>query len=145
MNRWQKAAWYNIVVISVAFSLAGISVGVLATKYGFPKALGGLGLLGFLGLLGLSGVLFRKEKSHVDFDERDRLIFYRATQITFALLWPLFTAVCMVPFFIIGPNKTISSNVLPIILLVTSIPLILLHSLVTLILYGRGGKENDNE
>ena len=145
MNRWQKIAWYNIIVILVTFGITGISIGVLAIKYGFPKALGGLGALGLLGLLGLSVVFFRKEKAHVDFDERDQLIFYRATQITFALFWLLFTAICMVPWFIIGPNKTISSNALPIILFVTSIPLIFLQSLVTLILYGRGGKEKENE
>ena len=141
MNRWQKIAWYNIIVILVTFSLTGTNVGVLTIKYGFPKALSGLGTLGFLGLLGLSGVIFRKKKSHVDFDERDKLIFYRVIQITFALFWPLLTAVCMIPWLIVGLNNTISSNALPIILLITCIPLILLQSLTTLILYGRGGKD----
>ena len=62
MNRWQKIAWYNLIIIFVSFSLTAAVVGILALKYGMPKALGGLGALGTLGLLGLSPVLFREKK-----------------------------------------------------------------------------------
>ena len=116
MNRWQKIAWYNLIVILVTFSITAAIVGLLAVKYGMPKALSGLGFLGTLGLLGLSGIIFRQKKNKVDFDERDKLIFYRSIQITFAVFWPVFTAVCMIPWFIVGPKGSIPSNILPLIL-----------------------------
>ena len=72
MNRWQKIAWYNIVVILATLSITTITVGVLAMKYGFPKALSGLGFLGTLGLLGLSGIIFKQKKGQTDFDEREQ-------------------------------------------------------------------------
>ena len=136
MNKWQKIAWYNIFIIIFAFILTGVCVGVLTIKYGMPKALSGLGMLGTLGLLGLSGLIFKKKKHNVEFDERDRLIFYKSIQITFAIFWPLFTAACMVPWFIIRPNNLISINVLPIILGAVGITLIVVQSIATLIQYG---------
>ena len=142
MNRWQKIAWYNIIVISSSFSLTAITVGALAIKYGMPKALSGLGMLGTLGLLGLSGMIFRQKKDQVDFDERDKLIFYKSIQIAYAVLWPVFTAACMIPWFIIGPNNPISSNTLPVMLGVIGITLVLSQSLTTLILYGRRGEKS---
>jgi len=143
MNRWQKIARYNIIIILVSFSLTAAVVGILALKYGMPKALGGLGALGTLGLLGLSPVLFRKKEGTVDYDERDKLIFYRSTQIAYAVFWPVFTAACMVPWFIVGPNNSIPSNALPLMLGAVGITLILMQSLTTLIQYGRGGKDNE--
>lgn len=143
MNKWQKIAWYNLFVIVLAFVLTGSCVGFLAIKYGMPKALDGLGVIGTLGLLGLSGIIFKKKKGNVDFDERDRLIFYKSIQIAFGVFWPLFTAACMVPWFIVGPGKPISSSVLPIMLGSIGIMLIAVQSIATLIQYGRGGKENE--
>ena len=146
MNRWQKIAWYNITVILLTFVLATISVTVLAFKYGFPKAFAGLGMLGFLGLLGLSAVIFKKPTAQVDFDERDKLIFYKSLQITYALFWPIFTAGCMIPWFIIGPfNKTVPTNVFPIMLGSIGITLTFIQSLATLIQYGFKSKGEKNE
>ena len=145
MNRWQKIAWYNIIVILSTFGIAAISITALAFKYGFPKALAGLGTLGLLGLLGFSAIIFRKPKEYVDFDERDKLIFYKSIQITFALFWPLFTAACMTPWFMTGPNKTVPSNIFPIMLGSIGVTLVLIQSLATLIQYGRTNKGVKNE
>jgi len=145
MNRWQKIAWYNIFVIIFAFILTGVCVGVLTIKHGMPKALDGLSMFGTLGLLGLSGLIFKKRKHQVELDERDRLIFYKSIQITFAVFWPLFTAACIVPWFIIGPNKLISSIVLPIMLGAIGITLIIVQSIATLVQYGWKEKEKNNE
>ncbi len=140
MNRWQKIAWYNLIVIAISLTLSGTAIGVLALLVGMPKAIGGLGLLGFLGFLGLSPVLFRKKRGEVDFDERDRLINYRAILGAYSMLWLVLTAACMIPFFIIGPSGSISVCWLPLMLFTISITLTLVHSMGILIQYGRGGE-----
>jgi hypothetical protein len=143
MNRWQKIAWYNIAVISLALGMTAINIAVMAMKYGFPKAFSGLGTLGSLGLLGLAGVIFKKKKDQVDFDERDRLIFYKSMQTANAVFWPLFSAACMIPWFIVGAAGTVSSNILPLILGSMGVTVIVLQSLATLIQYNRGGDKNE--
>ncbi len=144
MNKWQKIAWYNIFVIIFTFILTGVCVGILTIKYGMPKALSGLGMLGTLGLLGLSDLIFKKKKHHVEFDERDKLIFYKSIQITFAIFWPLFTTACMVPWFIIGPNNPISSNMLPVMLGAIGITLVVVQSIATLVQYGWRSRDGEN-
>ena len=143
MNRWQKIAWYNVLVIIFTFILTGLCVGILTIKHGMPKALSGLGSLGTLGLLGLSGFIFKKKKQHEEFDERDRLIFYKSIQIAYAIFWPLFTASCMIPWFIIGPNNLIPINVLPLMLGVIGITLIVAQSIGVLVQYGRKEKYHE--
>jgi hypothetical protein len=141
MNRWQKIAWYNIFVITFTFILTGLCVGILTIKHGMPKALSGLGTLGTLGLLGLSGFIFKEKKQQVEFDERDRLIFYKSIQIAYAIFWPLFTAACMVPWFIIGPNNLIPTNALPLMLVAIAISLTAAQSIAVLVQYGRRVKD----
>jgi len=140
MNRWHKIAWYNVIVIVASLFLSGTVISILAITVGMPKAMGGLGCFGTLGLLGLSPLLFKKGRSKVDLDERDRLINYRAILAAYSIFWLVFTAVCMVPWFILGPNGSISVNVLPLILVGIGVTLELMHSIAILVQYGRGGK-----
>jgi hypothetical protein len=50
---------------------------------------------------------------------------------------------CMVPFSILGPKATISVSWLPHIFGGAAISMFFVHSVVTLIGYGRGGKDNE--
>ena len=87
MNRMQKIAWYNMIVIVAALTASGATVGLLAIFFGMPKALGGLGFLGIAGFMGLSPVLFRKKQGDVDFDERDLLIYRKAIIVAYSIFW----------------------------------------------------------
>lgn len=140
MNRMQKIAWYNLIVIVAALTASGVTVGLLAIFFGMPIALAGLGFLGITGFLGLSPVLFRKKQGEVDFDERDLLINRKATVVAYSIFWLFFSAACMIPWFLVGPNKSIPSNSLPALLVAGGITLVLSQSLAILILYGKGEK-----
>ena len=88
MNRSQKIAWYNLIVILVSLILAGAAIGVLAAIFGMPRALGGLGFMGICGLMGLTPILFREKRGQLGFmgyDERDLLIFRKATVIAYSI------------------------------------------------------------
>ncbi len=140
MNKAQKMAWLFVITISVAVLLTGGAVGIFYFKFGLPKALAGLGFLGITGFGGLGPLIFRKDKGKVEFDERDQLINYRAVLGAYSVFWIVFTAACMIPWFIIGPSGSISVNVLPLMLCGIGITLTLIHSLAILIQYGRTGK-----
>ncbi len=145
MNRQQKIAWYNLIVIVTVFTLSGVAIGTLTIIVGMPGALGGLGLLGFLGFLGLTPIIFRKKKGElkIDFDERDQVIWMRANVGAYSVFWLVFTAACMIPWFIIGPKGTIPVNVLPMMLGGIGMFLIVVQSVLTLIQYKMGGANHE--
>ena len=145
MNKQQKIAWYNIIVIAVVSVITAAAIAILYSKYGFPKALAGLGLLGFMGLLGLTSLLFRQKKGKMNFDERDTLIHYRSSVIAYAAFFPVFTVACMVPWFVFGSKTSVSLSILPIMLGFFGIFLVLVQSIAILILYGRETQNNEEK
>ena len=147
MNRAQKIARFNLIVVLVALALSATAISVAYFIIGLPmqRALGGLGFLGICGLIGLSPILFRKKRGEISFDERDLLIYNRASIVAYSVFWLVFTAACMIPWSIIGPSGSISVNVLPIMLFGIGITLALVHSLVILVQYGWGIKEKSHE
>jgi len=141
MNRWQKIAWYNLVVVLISLVLCGIAVTVLAylasvAERPLRAALGGLGFLGVIGFAGLSPFLFRKTKGQVEFDERDQLYNMRAWFAGYCASYLFFVVVCMTTWFIYGPKGAISVNILPLTALGGLMALILVHSLAILGQYG---------
>jgi len=143
MNRAQKIALYNLIVIMTSLTITVIAIGSLAIVYGIPKALGGLGFLGTAGFIGLSPILFRKKRGHLDLDERDLLIYSKASLVAYSLFWVLFTAACIVPWLILKTGASIPVIVLPCMLAIGFITVQFVQSVAILIQYGRKGKENE--
>jgi len=145
MNRAQKIAWFNLIVVFTSLSLCSIAVGVLAFVADFPisRALAGFGFIGLVGLCGLSKSFFRKDKGQVTFDERDLLIQKKAKAASYTAFWVLFVVAAMVPFFILGPEGVISVKMLPAMIFGGIVVLVLVESIVILAEYGLGGKENE--
>ncbi len=140
MNRTQKIALYNLIVIISSLTITGAAVGILAIMYGMPKALSGSGFLGILGLIGLSPILFRKKREQLVFDERDLLIYRKATIAAYSTFWIFFTTVCMVPYLVLDRGATIRVVVLPGMLAGGFIIFQLIQSISILIQYSRGPK-----
>ena len=90
-------------------------------------------------------MIFRKDKGKVIFDERDRLIKERAKLAGFTAAFLFAGLACMIPFFILGPDRAISVIWLPNIWGGTF--LIVLFGLVQVVIFGwvfgmgRGWKE----
>ena len=143
MNRAQKIALYNLIVIMASLTITGAAVGILAIVLGMPRALGGLGFLGICGLLGMSPILFRKKRGQLGFDERDLLIYNRASLVAYSVFWVLFTAACMVPWLILDKGSTIPAVVLPLMLAAGFFVVQLVQSVAVLVQYGRGGKDGE--
>jgi len=141
MNRMQKIAWFNLIVTSLALGLSIAAFGVAYFIFGLPtyRAAGGFGFIGIMGLSGLSPVLFRKDKSKVQFDERDTAIQRKAAIVAYSFFWLLFVAAAMTPWFILGPNGNITVNYLPWMVFGGMFTVMFLQSIVTLNEYGWRG------
>ena len=136
MNRAQKMAWFNLTVIVASLTISGTAVGILTILYGMPKALGGLGFLGIAALIGLSPILFRKRRGQISFDERDQLIYRRATFAAYSIFWFFFTAACMIPWWILETGARIRVVLLPCMLAGGYIIFQLVQSVAILVQYG---------
>jgi len=143
MNRLQKMAWYNLILIIAVLTLTGTVVAVLAHKYGVLHARDGLCMLGLLGFLGLSSHLFRKKHGKTDLDERDQFIQKRATLIAYTVFWVVWILGSMTAWLIIGPGNSVPVVVLPLIVLVGGLIVTSVQSVAILIQYG--WKEKNNE
>ena len=141
MNRAQKIALYNLIVIMASLTITGAAVGILSIMHGMPKALGGLGFLGIAALIGLSPILFRKKRGQLGFDERDLLIYRRATVAAYSTFWVFFTAACMVPWLVLECGARIRVVLLPCMLVGGFVIVQLIQSVAILVQYGWGGKE----
>lgn len=146
MNRAQKIARFNLIVIMTALVLSTIAVGVLHFVVGLPlgRALGGFGFIGICGLTGLSQLLYKKERDKVSFDERDLMILRKASLGAYSIFWFLFVLAAMIPFFVLGPKGAVSVKYLAAMVFGGMIVVVLVQSVITLELYGwreKGEKE----
>jgi hypothetical protein len=145
MNKAQKIAWFNLIVISLALGLSVVAFCIFHFVFGLPpnRAAAGFAFIGIMGFAGLSPILFRKDKSKVQFDERDLIIHRKSTIVAYSVFWVLFVAAAMVPWGIIGPNGTITVNYLPWMVFGGMCVVMLLQSIVMLNEYGWKGKESE--
>lgn len=143
MNRAQKIAWCFVIMISLAFIVSLIAIGLLCPKYGMPKALLGFGFMGIAGLAGIAPLFIRKDKGKVEFDERDKQINIRAAWAGFASSYLVFGLACMIPFSVLGPKATISVTWLPNIFMAGGMMMFFVHSVAILVQYGKGGGGNE--
>jgi len=142
VNRAQKIAWFNLIVIALALGLSvaafGVAYFILGVSAG--RAAGGFGFIGIMGFSGLAPLLFKKDKDQVQLDERDLLIKRRAMLGAYSIFWPLFVLAAMVPWFIKGPHGVIAVNYLPWMVFGGMFVVMLIQAIVTLKQYGWSGQ-----
>jgi len=145
MNRLQKMAWFNLIVILIALSLSAIAIGVLHFIVGMPmqRALGGFAFIAICGLTALSPILYEKEQGEVDFDERNLLIQRKASLGAYTIFWALFVLAAMIPFFVLGPDGVVSVKYLAAMVFGGMVTVGLVQSIVTLQEYGWRNKDDE--
>jgi hypothetical protein len=141
MNRWQKIAWFNLIVIAGAFVICIVMAAAMSpTKAITPPSPLSLVIIPALVLVAVSQkVIFRKKAEPVDRDERDRQIDRRSGHIgwtAFALAVVVQLVVCSVA---VGPRGAIHPVLLPLIACIGGGVHIMVVSSATLIQYARGG------
>jgi Ca2+/Na+ antiporter len=75
-------------------------------------------------------------------DERDVLICKNGAVAAHIVLWLYFAIACLVAWWLVGPEGTVSVNVMPLVLIGAVTLYLLVEYLAAFIQYGRGGNEN---
>jgi len=141
MNRAQKIALYNLIVVIVSLSFTAGAVAMMVLWVGFPMACAGFGFLGICAFTILAPLLFRREKSKVEYDERDILITKNSELIASDCSNGFFVLVSITALFIFGLKGTISVLTLPIMVAGAYAISGLARSVAVLVQYGWGDKE----
>ena len=86
-----------------------------------------------------------KRKAKINYDERDRLILIRATLAGYAMLWLYFVAACIFAWLSVAPERSISINVMPMVIVGGIAVFHFVQGVTTLIQYSWAGKGEKNE
>jgi hypothetical protein len=145
MNAWQKNAWISLLFVAPLWLIFG-QLPILLVYLEGPSFLhlfsfacativGGLAWL-FLFFFNKS----RKTTGATGFDERDQFIFIRATLTAYVVLWLYFIAACIYAWLSAAPKRSISVNMMPMVIVGGIAVFLVAQSIATLIQYGRGDK-----
>jgi hypothetical protein len=144
MNRWQKMAWFNLIVIVAGSVISVVAAWTLPPDERLmpPNRVSVVLVISFV-LVGMSKTIFRKADSGVDFDERDGQIHRRAKLFGWIGCGLGMVATIMVCYFAVGPMGSFPPLALPVIPLVGVAIYMIVASVAALILYGRGGRDGE--
>jgi hypothetical protein len=140
MNRYQKIAWFNLIVIAVATVATSVAIAAEFHLRGYSTM--GLFSLGILVLLKFTPFLFKQppSPSGVVCDERDELIRTRAAAYAWTTFWWVLLVSCFFLWFLIGPQNSVPTIALPLIAFGGGMVHKIVSSIAILVQYGRGGQ-----
>ena len=139
MNRLQKIAWYQLIVILTALGLGGVVTLVVFNKGGEYSKLALLPLL-VLAFVNFDRMFFPLKAGEIALDERDESIKKKAVTTAYTIFWFAFIAGCIVPFILLDGTGSVPIIVLPVMVLCAAVLVRLVWSVMVLIQYERGGK-----
>ena len=145
MNRWQKIAWFNLIVIVAGSVISVIAAGTLPPEERLmpPNRITVVIIISLV-LVAMAKTIFRKADKGVDFDERDAQVHRRAKVFGWMGLALGMWATIMVGYFAVGPLGSFPPLALTIIPLVGVALDVIAESTATLIQYGWAGKGEES-
>jgi hypothetical protein len=147
MNRAQETSLALLIVMPLCALIPG-SVAVLlvytqGTRF-IPLFMFTLALvLGSLFWLLPAAVQKIHKSKTVQSDERDVLIYKNGAVAAHIVLWLYFAVACLAAWWLVGPEGTISVNVMPLVLIGAVTLFLLVEYLAAFIQYGRGGDDDE--
>ncbi|MFA6176281.1 MAG: hypothetical protein WC765_06860 [Phycisphaerae bacterium] len=139
MNRMQKIAVFNLVVLGGSSLLTIIAVITLYCFFDWRIASAGLGFMGIMGFSGLSPFIFKKGTEKVTCDERDILINRTAALGGFVSAYVWFCLAGTL-FIFLFKSEVLRKLGLPMLICGGGLIVGIVHSIVILVQYGRGGR-----
>lgn len=150
MNLWQRNAWISLLFFAPLWLIFG-QLPILLVYLEGPSF---LHLFSFAcstivgGLLWLFLFFFNKRRKRTGaatFDERDQLILIRSTLAAYVGLWLYFIAACIYAWVSAAPERSVSVNVMPMVIVGGIVVFLVVQSIATLFQYGCRAKGENNE
>jgi len=142
MNRYQKLAWWNLIVITFTIIITTTAIAIEIHIRGYSTM--GIYFIAPLALLRLKPFLFKKPQSEggVVSDERDSFIVKRAVSFAYTTFWIVFfvSSFAVHIFMGMGPKSSVPTITLPLMAVGGALFMKILCSATILVQYGRGPK-----
>jgi hypothetical protein len=149
MNEIHKKAIKALLVLMLVVSglaIIGIVFPVISITDGLqPEIFAGLfGISIWAGFMWLIPLISpQKSKNRVHWDERDKMIHIRSVLAGFSALWLYVVSICMIFWGYIGPEGSITTNILILIVFGGLIVFAIASTVAGLFFYGKGGQTNE--
>jgi cation transporter-like permease len=142
MNRLQKYAWYQLVVLTLWMVIMAVVAAVIYSKNLNPQWLT-LPLL-FGVFIRFDRLFFPLKPGKIEYDERDSMIKQRALNFAYTIFWYVFVFGSLITYFILGPMNSMPTGVFVIIILSGAVLLRFAWSIAVITLYGINPKQKSN-
>jgi len=143
MNRYQKLAWFNLIVIISTIIITTTAVAIELHMRGF-STIGGW-FIAILVLLKFKPFMFKKPQGQdkILCDERDSFIVKRARTFAHTTFWIVFFVSSFAVHILMGmePDSSIPTITLPLMAVGGALLMKIVCSVAILVQYGRGGKD----
>ncbi len=141
MSTQEKTAWFNIVVLSISIIVFFILFIYIRNERPdlsiIHQIVFSYSAYSINALMGFSGLIFRKNKSQIVMDERDKFIQRRSHLLGFRIFWLFFVGINMGIWgkAMASHSKQISIHVLPLLVALGFVVFVAVQSIVMLKLY----------
>ena len=141
MNRYQKIAWFNLIVITATIIITSAAIAIEFHIRGYSTI--GFWFIAIMVLLKFTPFMFKKPESQggVVCDERDGVIIKRALAFAFMAFWWVFVISSFLLWWFIGPKNSVPTIMLPLMVFGGALFLRTVVSVAILVQYGRGGEK----
>ena len=142
MNRWQKIAWFNIIIVIACFITCLILAAIITfSRAATPPTPLSLVIIPSLIFVAISKFIFYKQSRQVDFDERDIQIHKKSGYVG---LWAFVFAIVTLNVFcvlLLGPKRALDYPLILLLMVCAAGGIwIMTDSIATLVQYSRDPK-----
>lgn len=141
MNRYQKLAWFNLIVITATIIITTTAVAIEIHFRGYSTI--APWFIVIMALMKLNPFLFKKPKGRnkIVSDERDEFIIKRARSFAYITFWIVFfvSSFAVHIFMGMGPKSSVPTITLPLMAAGGALFIKIVSSVAILIQYARGG------
>lgn len=147
MNRYQKLAWFNLIVITAAIIITTTAIAMEIHWRGYSTI--APAFIVILVLMKLNPFLFKKPKGEdkVVSDERDSFIVKRARSFAYITFWIIFIVSSLAVYISMGmgPDSSVPTITLPLMAIGGAVFIKIVSSVAILVQYGGGAKEENHD
>ncbi len=142
MNRLQKIAWYQLVILILWMAVIAAVAATIYYKNLNHKLL--IFPLLFGVFIQFDRAFFPLRPGKIEYDERDAMIKQKALNFAYTIFWYAFVFGSLITYLILGPTNHMPTGIFVIMILGGAVLLRFVWSITVIVLYGINSKQKSD-